>query len=431
MATEPPRSTTTALGTLAASSLTLASLAVYQWVELLSVRAGHTPLCAINTTVNCATVWSSRFAIVVHDALGMPVAALGIIYGLVAAALTGLLYTRERAGADSAAFLAGVKAWAAIGVLACVSFLTASLQAGAICLTCLGTYALTAVYAFAAFRLLPGPLWPPTSALVPGAAWGLVLAVPIFLVLLIPGGRTPNATPPKIDAKASAEVGQFIATLPQREKENTAYARSAWLASTPLDNSAYPVRLRKGPADAPVRIVDFTDILCGHCQMFETMMEEIQRNVPAGAYSLEPRYYPLDGECNPDIQRVWGDGVRCLGAKVQLCLESNPRFYDVRRSLFENQHNLSTELIIDTATSRAGISKDALMACVNSPDTTARLRQDIEYARRYHIEGTPLVLINDREAPPAPAFILGMVLAKGDANASFFASLPPPPAPQQ
>ncbi len=414
-----------------ASGLTLATLAVYQWVELLSVREGHTPLCAINATVNCATVWSSRFAIVLHETIGMPVAALGIIYGVVATALTVLLHMRERTGADASAFRAGVKAWAAIGVLSCVSFLTASLQAGAICLTCLGTYALTAVYAFAAFRLLPGPVWPPASALVPGAAWGLVLAVPIYLVLLIPGGRTPNAAPPKIDAKASSEVDRFIETLPQREKENTAYARSVWLASAPLDNSAYPVRLRKGPADAPVHIVDFTDILCGHCQIFESVMDEIQRNVPAGSYSIESRYYPLDGECNPDVQRVWGDGVRCLGAKVQLCLESNPKFYDVRRSLFENQHNLSTELIVETATSRAGISKEALMACVNSPDTTARLRQDIEYARRYHIEGTPLVLVNGREAPPAPAFILGMVLAKGDANASFFSKLPAPPAPQQ
>jgi serine/threonine-protein kinase len=432
VATETPRSSPTATGTLLGSGIALAALAVYQWMELLSVRAGHTPLCAVNATVNCATVWSSTFAVQVHALLAMPVAALGIIYGVVATALAGLVVYRERSGADASAFLAGVKVWAAIGVVSCVVFLGASLQAGAICLTCIGTYVLTAVYAFAAFKLLPAPLWPTSAALVPGAAWALVLAVPVYLLLLIPGRDTPNAGPPKMAAGSGPdELVRFIESLPPREQESTSYARSVWLGSRPLDNSAYPVRIRKGPADAPVRIVDFTDILCGHCQIFESVMEEIARVAPAGSFSLEPRYYPLDGECNPDVPRVWGDGVRCLGAKVQLCLESSPKFYDVRHALFENQQNLTTELIVDTAVSRGGIGKDALLACVASADTTARLRQDIEYARRYHIEGTPLVLINDREAPPAPAFILGMVLAKGDANASFFAKLPPPPIPRQ
>lgn len=427
---ETTRSSPAALGTLLGSGATLAALAVYQWTELLAVQQGHTPLCAVNATVNCATVWSSAFATWVHHALGMPVAALGIVYGVVAAALAGLVFYRERARSDASAFLAGVKVWAAVGVLSCLVFLGASVQAGAVCLTCLGTYALTGVYAFAAFRLLPPPAWPASAALVPGAAWSLVLAAPVFLGLLVPAGNTPAAGAPKLQASVGMELERFLESLPEREKLSTAWARSVWLASTPQDNSVYPVRLRKGPSDAPVRIVDFTDILCGHCATFETVMEEIRRYAPPGSFSVEPRYYPLDGECNPDIQRVSGDGIRCLAAKVQLCLESSPRYHDVRRALFLNQRTLTTQSIVDTALSQGGVDRDALMACVNSADTAARLRQDIEYARRYRIEGTPLVLLNDREAPPAPGFLLAMVLSKGDANASAFSKLPPPPSPQ-
>jgi hypothetical protein len=38
-----------------------------------------------------------------------------------------------------------------------------------------------------------------------------------------------------------------------------------------------------------------------------------------------------------------------------------------------------------------------------------------------------LVLLNGKRAPPAPAFLLGMVLAGGNADAPWFLKLPPPP----
>jgi serine/threonine-protein kinase len=69
------------------------------------------------------------------------------------------------------------------------------------------------------------------------------------------------------------------------------------------------------------------------------------------------------------------------------------------------------------------------MACVNSPETARRLADDIAYAKAYGIQGTPLVLVNGREAPPATAFLSLLVWANGDANSPVFDLLPPPPAP--
>lgn len=410
---------------------------MYQWVELLAVRAGKTPACAINETVNCATVWNSAFSAQLHDTLGMPIAALGVIYGLVGLALTGFLAYRARAGSTDSTLAAAVKVWAALGVLSCVMFGAASFQAHAVCITCLGTYVLTAVYAFGAFGLLPGPAWPASAALIPGASWALVFSVPVYLCLLVPGSRTPKSAPASLGASVAkqgltsmAELDQFIAGLPERDQLALSYARATWLASQPLDNTAFPVRIRRGPANAPVRIVDFTDIRCPHCRVFEDVLHEVERVTPEGTISIEPRYYPLDGECNPELAQpgVVSDGVRCLAAQVQICLESNPSFYDVRHTLFENQQNLTKDFIMQTASAKSGLSTDALLTCAKSAETTAKLRQDLEYAQRYKIEGTPLVLINDKVAPAAPVFILGMAVSKGDANASYFTKLPPPPA---
>ena len=435
---------TNALATLIASGAAIAGLAVYQWFELLAVRRGETPACAINATVNCATVWNSPFAGRIHDLLGMPVAALGIIYGVVALGLAGLLAVRSRQQGQAVdAYVAGIKLWAVAGALSCVTFGSASFQLGAVCLTCLGTYALTAVYVFGAFKLLPEPLWPDSAALLPGAGWCLVMAVPVYLALLGPGARTPHAPSEKLELSnatktpsagggmSESDYVQAFAALDERERLYNSYARQQWTEKRPGDTSHWQVRTITGSADAPVKLVDFTDILCGHCRAFEQVEGELEKAAPPGSISFEARYFPLDGECNPQIKKAVGDGIRCMGAKVQLCLEGTPKFADVRHTLFSNQQTLTKEKIVELAVAGSGQSAETLLACVNSEETQRKLNEDIDYAMHFHIEGTPLVLVNGRESPPAPRFLLGMAIARGDVSlASVFGTYPPPPPPQ-
>jgi protein-disulfide isomerase len=265
----------------------------------------------------------------------------------------------------------------------------------------------------------------------------LVLAVPVYLALLGPGAKTPHARNEELSVSGGASAGgmtesefkQAFGALEEREQLFMSYARAQWVAAKPGDASAYPVRARLGPADAPVKVVDFTDILCGHCRAFEQVEGELEKAAPPGSLSFEPRYFPLDGECNAQVQKTVGDGIRCLGAKVQLCLEGTPAFSKVRHDIFENQQSLTKDKVLEFAVKGSGRSADELMACVNSPETTAKLNQDIEYAMRFHISGTPLILVNGKESQPAPMFLLGMAIAKGDANSSVFSTFPPPPTP--
>src|SRR5687767_9061603 len=66
-------------------------LSIFQWNELLTLRAGGTTSCGINATVNCETVWNSAFASRMHGLTGLPVAGLGVVWGLVAAVVAGAL----------------------------------------------------------------------------------------------------------------------------------------------------------------------------------------------------------------------------------------------------------------------------------------------------------------------------------------------------
>lgn len=411
-----------ALGTLTVSSAGLLGLAIYQWLELLEVRAGHQAACSVNEVVNCAKVWDSPFAHLVHEYLGMPVAGLGVLWGTVALVLTFLLSQKPDL------FINAVKTWALLGLLSCVTFVSASFEAGALCLTCLGTYVLTAVYAVGALKLLGGPAIPPVGPLLNGLGWSVGLALPLYLGLLYPGSKTPQeaAALPEVKPEQKGDLAAIIDSLPAQEAEMTSWARNEWKKASPIDASMFPVHVKKGLDAAPVRIVEFTDVMCPHCAQFETMLGQLEGMAPAGSFSQEPRYYPLDSECNPDLKGTSGDGIRCYGAKLQICTEQLPRFFELRRELFASQRQLNQGVMLAIAL-RFGANSDALQACLKAPETTARLNEDLAYAKKAGIEGTPLVLLNGKVAPPAPVFLLGMILNGGNADAPAFSKLPPPP----
>jgi len=433
---ELPRRASLAL--LVTSFATLA-LAIFQWIELVIVRRGGHSVCSINAHVNCEAVWNSDLATRVHSALGVPVAGLGAIWALAAFALALVLTSRAKTKKSFRAQALALRITALVGVLSVITFGIGSFRAGALCLLCLCTYVLVAAFAFFAFAWLPGPLEPQEGELGRGLGWAVGAAVVAYLIALGPGLATPHAgdesqLPIAVDTHAAnpsapdSELAQFLARLPDAQKQAVADSLALWKASTaPPSAGSYPPAARYGSPDAPVKLVEFTDIACPHCKHLVEALAQLRQVVPPGKLSVESRYYPLDAECNPTLPPNATDhsGLRCLGAKVQICLEGAPDFLALRDKLFAAQQSLTPATLIDIASSGA-TSRPVLEACVGSPQTAQRLQQDIQYAQDYKIQGTPLVLLNGHEGMPIPAFIYAMVLAGGNGNAFAFAALPPP-----
>lgn len=418
MSQPAPARTTPVAAALLGTALACAALAVYQWLELVDIRTGGTVGCAINDTVNCATVWNSEFASRIHAYLRVPVAGLGLVWSLAAAILAGLWLKKP-----SSVAVAAVKVAAIGGLLGTFVFASASISAGAVCLTCLGTYVLTIGYALAAFLGLPKPLLPEGDDATGGMGWALVVLSPLYLLALYPGAKTPQAPAVTITAKGDAEVKKLLENLPEQEALFASAARAKWLKSEV--KAVFTPRALSGPASAPVKVVDFTDVKCGHCKHFEEIVREVRKAVPADRISFEARHFPLDGECNKEVKKVWGDGVRCAGTKAQICLEGSDGLWRFREAIFERQNELTKELVLELASKE--MPRGALDACLASPETQAKLDEDIRLALRYGLEGTPLVLVNGRETLPSAHFLLGMAQSAGDVNSDFFKKLPPPP----
>jgi len=408
------------------------ALSLFQWSQLLTLRAGGATVCGLSERVNCETVWNTPFASSVHEALGIPVAGLGLLWGLVATGLAGLYLAWRRGGHTVRPAVNGLRMTAAVGVLTTLVLAGVSGMAGALCLTCLGTYGLVLAFAIVSWRGLPGPVMPRQGEWGRALQWTAGFAVAGFVALSIPGRATPRASAaeaelPLLTAEPSS-LEEYLKGLSAQEQQYVSNALEQYRRDTPLPAKA-PARRRFGPVDAPVKIVEWTDSKCPHCKLLVEIMSAIKKRVPEGKLSLEARQYPLDGTCNPSISPQHTDGgLRCLAAKAQICLESAPDYWELREKLFAAQSTLTQESVMQIA-SAGSVSRSQLEACVKNPETTQRLREDVAYAQQHDIHGTPLVVVNGREVPPNIAVLYALVMAGGDANAPAFRMLPKPQPP--
>jgi len=424
--------------TLLGLALAEVGLSIFQWVELRSVQAGGTAVCSINATVNCETVWTSPFAQRVSGLTGLPVAGLGVVWGLAAAVSAGALLWRARTGRPLRPAVLPVRTVGAVAALVCITLVAGSVSAGALCLTCLGTYGLVLGYAGVALGALPGPMQPATTEWARALGLPAVVAAASWLGLLVfAPSRSSSDLPPRSAGKSgspSRDVSQFLASRPESEKQALADALARF-ARTPAPTQVELLprgRVLKGPADAPVHLVEWTDVLCPHCRHLNDALEELQAAVPPGRLAVEPRQYPLDGACNPDVPQK-GDGLRCTGSLALICLEQAPDYWSLRDKLFAAQKTLTRESLLQIASS-GSVARGQLEACIASPEAAAKLQDDIRYAGLYDPTGTPIVAINGKPAYATPVFLYALTMASGDPTAPVLTSaLPParhPVAPQ-
>lgn len=430
-ATAPPRSVTV----LIVVALLAVLLGIYQWVELVQLRTGGAaPLCSFSATLNCAGVWNSPLSDTVHRATGLPIVGWGMAWSAIVLILGVWLWRQGKAAAPADDQIWALRFTTGVGAVTALLLLAYSADLKVFCPTCLLFYVFVAIAAYIAFINLK----PAHRRLAPPALLSAGLLVVMFALLFYPGLNTPreDVTTAKVstvteqvaaDAPSNpnaSELEKFLTSLPFAVQQATSnslvlYRNAAAQPATPA-----PKRLSFGTSTAPVHVIEWTDIRCPHCKSLEGALAEIQAISPPNSWSQESRHFPLDSECNPKVQRS-GGGVSCLAAKVEICLIGSPDFPRVRTAMFAEQETLTKERIWQIA-AQDPQRRTNLEACVNAPQTAATLREDIEYADKYQIDGTPLVVINGRKGTAVPAFILGLIMAKGHDDDPAFLVLPAP-----
>lgn len=441
------------LALLVVAGLTVV-LGVVQWMELLLAQASGETFCSLNETFDCASVWAHPLAKSVQRISRVPVAGWGIVWALGATASAVWMLRRRLEGRE--ADLPGMVAriFGAAGIGTSLALFGLSMSMGTYCLTCLTTYVFVVAFGVLAFKQ---PTSKPLGAHKGTAPlmWSAAFVLAGYLLVLFPGTRTPvdanrealqqaakaakskQTTPaparpapsaPAQVAPPSTPLGRFLAELNPAAQQAVANALAGHRAAPKPVTAQFPVRdLHHGPADAKVRIVDFSDIRCGHCAQLAAASDELRRMTSEDAFSQESRWFPLDAECNSklDPKMTDGTGVRCAAARAMVCMEGKPGYDKARTALFQAQRDLDTpETVFRIAGEASQTSQAALKACAADPKTEAKLRQDVEYAWSYGLEGTPLVVINGRQSAPIAPFLYAMILAQGDLDHPAWRRLP-------
>jgi len=423
---------------------------LFLWAELLLTRMGQKAFCALGEGADCGSLWDGAFASGVHASTGLPIAGWGLAFAVVSMALPLIAMERLASTTSAPALLTATRLIAIAGLGGVVVLVAAAAAAGIFCLGCTITYVLTAIYGGVALVLLPRGM-----SEVPKAAGTVVLAMAAaFLVLLYPGTKTPmsaakaerdamaqavqqppaakNATAQQPDPSmpmtmpGSPEAVQraraFIAGLPPEMKQALSDSLEIYRHAPTI-----PMRTPRavvGDPTSPVRITDFTDAKCGHCAQLHATIAEIVKAVPPGSFHVEPRHFPLDKGCNAQVQRDAPDKASCIAAKLQVCLEGNPRVFEFSGKLFENGRDLTVDKVWQLASGYG--TRAELEKCVNAPATQAAIDDDIAWAMEHELEGTPLVLINGKKGTSFGPFVFAMILAGGDGQSPIFEGLPPP-----
>lgn len=449
--------------------------ALFLWKELVDVRStGKMPFCAFGEN-ECGLLWDAAFASAIHRYTGLPVAAWGVVWGIVALLMP--LHARKAEGRNTARRLNAVKWTAIAGLAGLVVLLAVSASDGLFCSSCALTYILTLAYGGVVFFMLK----PKVPLNMKGLEVAAGVTVAAFLFLLYPGLATPKSQALK-DQRVLEEAARRQAEQRQAEerlaedglaedglaKDNPGgtgqsaasgeatgggVAAAAEANKAQLDkqlreflDGAKPdllqelsnalhlhreaiyheedPRFLRGSYAAQVRVTEFTDALCGHCATLHQALKQIGGMVPEDSFSVDARHFPLDGNCNHELPVRGAETVRCAAARAQVCMESSPQAAEFSGQVFSNQQGLTLSKLYDLV--KPYSSPSALKSCMQSDETRAKLVDDVTYAGRFNPRGTPLVLINGKELKSRALIpvLYAMIMAGGSPDHPFFASLP-------
>lgn len=161
----------------------------------------------------------------------------------------------------------------------------------------------------------------------------------------------------------------------------------------------------RGPADAPVTIVEFSDFRCPYCGRFVSdTLEPLLANY-GDRVRMVYRDFPILGQSS------------LVAALAGQCMNDQGKFWDFHSLAFANQQNLTREAFVSYA-EQLKLDVPTFTACLDNQVHLDEIRADATYAQNLGVTGTPAFFINGRfvsGAQPYEVFanLIDEELAKG------------------
>lgn len=138
-----------------------------------------------------------------------------------------------------------------------------------------------------------------------------------------------------------------------------------------------------GRRDAPLTMVEFTDLQCPFCREYATTtFDQIKTNwIDTGKLRYISRDFPLD--FHP---------LAMQAARAARCAGEQGKFWEMRMTLMRNANLLSADYFVKTAADLKLNAAD-FRACTGSTKYDAEIQADTEQGAKIGMEGTPTFVL--------------------------------------
>lgn len=146
----------------------------------------------------------------------------------------------------------------------------------------------------------------------------------------------------------------------------------------------------RGAADAPIEIVEFSDLQCPHCKAAQPIVEKLQADFPQVHFIFQQ--FPLPASLHPWAMKA-AQYADCAGRL------NKDAFWKYVDSIFENQGGIALATADDKLKElavAAGYDALEISRCAASPETDARVQKSLALGESLNINQTPTVFINGR-----------------------------------
>jgi len=147
----------------------------------------------------------------------------------------------------------------------------------------------------------------------------------------------------------------------------------------------------KGPATAPVTIVEFSDFECPYCKLVVPTLQQIKDKY-GDQVRIVFRQFPLDS-LHPHARKA---------AEAALCAQEQGKFWEMHDAMFGDQKALEIPALKATA-EKLGVDKTKFEQCLDSGRLAQRVKEDERAGTLVGVSGTPALFVNGRALPSGAA----------------------------
>jgi protein-disulfide isomerase len=144
----------------------------------------------------------------------------------------------------------------------------------------------------------------------------------------------------------------------------------------------------RGPASAPVTVVEFSDLQCPHCKEAASTIEKLLSENPSVHFVFQNFPLPMH-----NWAMKAADYADCVGRS------SNDAFWKYISSVYAAQSDITAENADQKLTELAdssGVNGKDIAACAAKPETQSRVEASVSLAKALDVNATPTLFINGR-----------------------------------